>query len=92
MSKHYIVEVEGVPAPPSPISNAVVVGNQCWISGQLSVSEDGTFISGTALEEATRAFAHVFRIAESAGFEVSVRSRPPCLVFADEIELKMLRR
>jgi hypothetical protein len=26
------------------------------------------------------------------GLFVSVRSRPPCLVFADEIELKMLRR
>ena len=39
MTKRYIVEVDGVPASPSPISNAVVVGNQCWISGQLSVCE-----------------------------------------------------
>lgn len=69
MTKQYIGEVEGVPPSPSPISNAVVVGNQCWISGQLSVGEGGVYIPGTAREEAERAFDHVFRIAEAAGFE-----------------------
>lgn len=67
MQKRFIVEVEDVPSSPSPISNAVVVGNQCWISGQLSVGPAG-YIAGTAREEAERAFAHVFRIAEAAGF------------------------
>lgn len=67
MGRRYIVEVAGVPASPSPISNAVVVGNQCWISGQLSVGAEG-YIPGTAGEEAERAFAHVFRIAVAAGF------------------------
>jgi 2-iminobutanoate/2-iminopropanoate deaminase len=67
MDRRYITEVEGVPPSPSPISNAVVVGNQCWISGQLSVGPQG-YIPGTAREEAERAFAHVFRIAEAAGF------------------------
>jgi 2-iminobutanoate/2-iminopropanoate deaminase len=67
MAKRYIVEVEGVPPSPSPISNAVVAGNLCWISGQLSVGPDG-YIPGSAREEAARAFAHVFRIAEAAGF------------------------
>ena len=71
MSKRYIVEVEGVPPSPSPISNAVVVGNQCWISGQLSVGDDGSYVPGTAREEAARAFAHVFRIVKAAGFERS---------------------
>ena len=71
MAKRYIVEVDGVPPSPSPISNAVVVGNQCWISGQLSVGPDGKYVAGTTLEEAERAFAHVFRIAEAAGFERS---------------------
>lgn len=71
MSKRYIVEVEGVPPSPSPISNAVVVGNQCWISGQLSVGADGNYLPGTAREEAMRAFAHLFRIAETAGFSRS---------------------
>jgi 2-iminobutanoate/2-iminopropanoate deaminase len=71
VSKRYIVEVEGVPPSPSPISNAVVVGNQCWISGQLSVGPDGAYLPGTAREEAERAFTHLFRIAEAAGFERS---------------------
>lgn len=71
MTKQYIVEVEGVPASPSPISNAVSVGNQCWISGQLSVGGDGNYIPGTAREEAARAFEHVFRIVEAAGFDRS---------------------
>lgn len=68
MSKRYIVEVEGVPPSPSPISNAVVVGNQCWISGQLSIGDHGAYVPGSAREEAERAFAHIFRIAEAAGF------------------------
>ncbi|WP_234793203.1 RidA family protein [Ensifer adhaerens] len=71
MRRRYIVEVEGVPPSPSPISNAVVVGNQCWISGQLSVGENGVYIPGSAVEEAKRAFAHVFRIAEAAGFSAT---------------------
>jgi 2-iminobutanoate/2-iminopropanoate deaminase len=69
MTKRYIVDVSGVPASPSPISNAVVVGKQCWISGQLSVGDDGKYAPGTAREEAERAFAHIFRIAKEAGFE-----------------------
>ena len=67
MSRKYVVEVDGVPASPSPISNAVVVGKTCWISGQLSVGPNG-YVPGTAREEAEIAFGHVFRIAESAGF------------------------
>ena len=67
MARRFITTVDGVPASPSPISNAVVVGTQCSISGQLSVGSEG-YIPGTAAEEAERAFAHVFRIAEAAGF------------------------
>jgi 2-iminobutanoate/2-iminopropanoate deaminase len=76
LSRTYIVEVEGVPPSPSPISNAVVVGNQCWISGQLSVGPDG-YVPGTAREEAERAFAHVFAIARAAGFD------PADIVYVD---------
>ncbi len=66
--RRFLTTVEGVPASPSPISNAVVVGGTCWISGQLSVAEDGRYRPGTAFEEAERAFELVFRIAEAAGF------------------------
>ncbi len=71
MIKRYIVNVDGVPPSPSPISNAVVVGNQCWISGQLSVGDDGNYVPGSTLEEARRAFEHVFRIAKAAGFSTA---------------------
>lgn len=68
MTKRYIVDVPGVPASPSPISNAVVVGDTCHISGQVAMHEDG-FHSGTAREEAERAFELVFLIATEAGFK-----------------------
>jgi len=67
-NRRFIGVIEGVPASPSPISNAVVVGGTCWISGQLSVGDDGRYQPGTACEEAERAFELVFRIAEAAGF------------------------
>lgn len=68
MEKLFLEHVDGVPSSPSPISHAVVLGNQCWVSGQLSVGEDGAFVPGTAAEEAERAFGHVFRILAEAGF------------------------
>ncbi len=67
MTKRFIVDVPGVPKSPSPISNAVVAGNTCHISGQLAVYEDG-YRPGTAREEAERAFDLVFMIAREAGF------------------------
>jgi 2-iminobutanoate/2-iminopropanoate deaminase len=70
MTKRTIIDVPGVPASPSPISNAVVVGNTCHLSGQLAVYEDG-YRAGTAREEAERAFELVFLIAKEAGFERS---------------------
>ena len=68
MTKRYIVEVAGVPASPATISNAVVVANPCWISGQLSGGADGGNLPRSARQKAARAFAHGFCIAEAAGF------------------------
>lgn len=68
MDRRFVTDVEGVPTSPSPISNAVVAGGICWISGQLSVGNDGRYQPGSAREEAERAFELVFRIAEAAGF------------------------
>ncbi len=67
MAKTYITDVPGVPASPSPISNAVVVGNTCHISGQLAVYDEG-YRPGSASEEAERAFDLVSRVAHAAGF------------------------
>ena len=70
MSRTFITEVPGVPASPSPISNAVVVGNTCHISGQLAVYDDG-YRPGRAEEEAERAFDLVFLVAKAAGFKAN---------------------
>ena len=67
MAKRTIIDVPGVPRSPSPISNAVVVGNTCHISGQLAVHDEG-YRPGTARQEAERAFELVFLIAAEAGF------------------------
>jgi 2-iminobutanoate/2-iminopropanoate deaminase len=67
LAKQFIVDVPGVPSSPSPISNAVVCGDTCHISGQLAVYDDG-YRPGTAREEAQRAFELTFLIAKEAGF------------------------
>ena len=69
MAKRYITEVAGVPPLPSPISNAVVCGDTCHISGQLCVYEDG-YRAAEAGQEAARAFELLFLIAKEAGFDV----------------------
>ena len=68
MSRTYIYQAAGVPAATSPISHAVVSGDTCHISGQLSLYEDG-YRAGSARDEAARAFQLVFLIAEAAGFK-----------------------
>jgi len=74
MARRFVVDVEGVPPSPSPISNAVIVGNHCWISGQLSVGSDGSYVPGTAREEARRAFDHVFGSSKRRASRVRISS------------------
>lgn len=76
MPKTYITDVPGVPASPSPISNAVVVGGTCHISGQLSVYDDG-YRAGSATQEARRAFDLVFKVCAAAQFD------PTDIVYVD---------
>jgi len=59
---------DGVPAPTSPISHAVVAGNVCWISGQHALDVTGAYERGSATKEAQRCLELVGRIAECAGF------------------------
>lgn len=68
MPHRYVASAPDLPAAPSPISQAVVAGNHCYVSGQLSVDSTGTFRPGTAREEATQAFANVFAALRAAGF------------------------
>lgn len=68
MPHRHVASGPGLPAAPSPISQAVVAGTHCYISGQLSVDAAGHFCPGTTREEAERAFANVFAAAAAAGF------------------------
>lgn len=75
--KTYVETGEGLPRWTSPISHAVVVGDICHLSGQLSVDEDGHYVPGSTEEEARRAFANLFSALAAAGFTCSE------LVFVD---------
>lgn len=66
--RRFITSAPGVADPAAPISHAVVVGDHCHVSGQLSVAPDGRYVPGTAEEEAERAFANLFAVVEAAGF------------------------
>lgn len=66
--RRFVVEGPGLPRWSNPISHAVVVGKTCYISGQLSVGEDGRYVAGTSRAEAERAFANLFAAAAAAGF------------------------
>ena len=68
MPHRYVTSGPGLAPAPAPISQAVVAGDQCWVSGQLAVDEAGTFRPGTAREEATLAFRNVFAAFAAAGF------------------------
>ena len=68
MPHRYIASAPTLPAAPSPISQAVVAGAHCYVSGQLAVDADGVFRAGTAREEAERAVGNVFAAVEAAGF------------------------
>ena len=70
MPHRFIVSGPDLPPAPSPISQAVVAGTHCYISGQLAVDESGVFRPGTAREEAARAFGNVFAAAAAAGFAI----------------------
>jgi 2-iminobutanoate/2-iminopropanoate deaminase len=69
--RQFIKNTEGVPKVNAPISQAVVVGKHCYISGQLATDLDGNFIKGTVLEEAEQAFKNIFAIAKAANFKIS---------------------
>lgn len=66
--KKFIVAGEGLPAWAAPISHAVVADNLCFVSGQLSVAADGSYVAGSAAQETTLAFRNVFAALRHAEF------------------------
>ncbi len=75
--RRFITEGEGLPSWSNPISHAVVVGKTCYVSGQLSVDEGGSYRADTVLGEAERAFKNFFAALRAAGFT------PEEVVFVD---------
>ncbi len=68
-NKRYITKGEGLPNWSNPISHAVVVNNMCFVSGQLSVNNEGEYVPGTILEEGNKAFSNFFAVLRSAKFD-----------------------
>jgi 2-iminobutanoate/2-iminopropanoate deaminase len=69
--RQFIKNTEGVPKVKSPISQAVVVGKHCYISGQLATDLEGNYVESDVSEEAKLAFSNIFAIAKAAGFAIS---------------------
>jgi 2-iminobutanoate/2-iminopropanoate deaminase len=68
MPHRYITSGPDLPAAPSPISQAVVAGDHCYVSGQLAVDATGAFRSGSVRDEAEMAFRNLFAALAAAGF------------------------
>ena len=68
MPHRYLISGPDLPPAPAPISQAVVAGDHCYVSGQLATDRDGTFKSGTVVNEAKLAFENLFKALEAAGF------------------------
>lgn len=66
--KKFITEAENLSACLAPISHAVVVGDTCYLSGQLAIDRDGNYVPGTGQEEAQRAFQNVVQVLQASGF------------------------
>jgi len=64
----YVTTGDGLPNWTNPISHAVVAGDMCFVSGQLSVNAEGDYVTGTIDQEARRAFDNFFAALNAAGF------------------------
>jgi 2-iminobutanoate/2-iminopropanoate deaminase len=68
VARRFIERGPGLPRASSPISQAVVAGSHCYVSGQLAVDASGVFRPGTARDEADLSFRNVFAALSAAGF------------------------
>jgi len=66
--KLYISTGPGVPATKSPISQAVVIRDTCYISGQLPVDEHGQLVRAGVREQISLALQNLISVARAAGF------------------------
>jgi 2-iminobutanoate/2-iminopropanoate deaminase len=66
--KHFVTIGDGVPKAVSPISQAVVVGDTCYVSGQLPVDPHGCFQNESVERQAALALKNLVCVIEAAGF------------------------
>jgi 2-iminobutanoate/2-iminopropanoate deaminase len=55
--KTFITTGTNIPPTTAPISQAVVAGNYCHVSGQIALDKDGNFVNGTIEELAAANFS-----------------------------------
>jgi 2-iminobutanoate/2-iminopropanoate deaminase len=67
-ARKFITTGVGIPPGTAPISQAVVAGNYCHISGQLAIAANGEFINGTIEQQTQLAFNNLFAVLKEAGF------------------------
>jgi 2-iminobutanoate/2-iminopropanoate deaminase len=68
MARRYVVSAPDLPSWSAPISQAVVAGQHCYISGQLAVDRAGVFRPGTVRAEGELAFQNLFAVLNAAEF------------------------
>ncbi len=66
--KKHLQNTDGLPKWVNPISHAVIANNMCFVSGQLSVNNEGEFISASIEIEAEIAFRNFFAVIEKSEF------------------------
>ncbi len=69
-NRKFITIGKNIPKSSAPISQAVVAGNYCHISGQLAIDENGNFVDGTIEVQTKMAFDNLFAVLSEAGFEI----------------------
>jgi 2-iminobutanoate/2-iminopropanoate deaminase len=64
----FITTGDGIPITTAPISQAVVAGDYCHISGQIAVDKHGRFVGGTIKKHVDMAFNNLFAVLKASGF------------------------
>jgi 2-iminobutanoate/2-iminopropanoate deaminase len=69
-NRKFITTGKNIPKTSAPISQAVVAGNYCHISGQLAIDKNGNFVDGTIEVQTKMAFDNLFGVLSEAGFGI----------------------
>ena len=67
-NRKFITSGVNIPKSTAPISQAVVAGNYCHISGQLAINSNGQFVDGSIEVQTKMAFDNLFSVLKEAGF------------------------